>query len=178
MPVMPDLVDERARPDTAHCRLRARDGRHDRYAGRPGSQPFPLAREHHRSRPGAGGHCAGFGSGAARQCRGLCELLLTQALAACSGSITDDLILRCLCAGLNDIVANLAAYGLVSTAPPVLPTGLCDASQAFFGTASTSTTVGYQVMARSGRRGYPETGYRAAAFGLFLGLAVTSPGAA
>ena len=94
------------------------------------------------------------------------NFLLTQALAALPGSITDDLILFDAYAGLNDIVANPAAYGLADASTACAADGACDASQAFFWDGIHPTTAGHQVMARLAVAAIPEP-----ATGLLLGLA-------
>lgn len=94
------------------------------------------------------------------------NLLLTQALAALPGSITDDLTLFDAYAGLNDIVANPAAYGLADASTACAADGACDASQAFFWDGIHPTTAGHQVMARLAVAAIPEP-----ATGLLLGLA-------
>ena len=94
------------------------------------------------------------------------NLLLTQALAALPGSVTDDLILFDAYAGLNDIVANPAAYGLADASTACAADGACDASQAFFWDGIHPNTAGHQVMARLAVAAIPEP-----ATGLLLGLA-------
>ncbi|MBP8195063.1 MAG: PEP-CTERM sorting domain-containing protein, partial [Azonexus sp.] len=69
-------------------------------------------------------------------------------------------------AGLNDIVANPAAYGLADASTACAADGACDASQAFFWDGIHPTSAGHQVMARLAVAAIPEP-----ATGLLLGLA-------
>jgi hypothetical protein len=93
------------------------------------------------------------------------NFLLTQALAALPGSITDDLILFDAYAGLNAIVANRRPMVWRMPAPPVPPTGLAMPARPSSGMASTRP-AGHQVMARLAVAAIPEP-----ATGLLLGLA-------